>query len=251
MTMNAPSAPQRWLFLRGLSRERAHWQSFIDHCSTQFQWECQALDLPGFGSEFRRLSPTDIGDIRTDLQKRSPFTGQPFGIIALSLGGMVALDWQRAAPGEVTKSVLINSSSADCPVLHRLRLASLWPVLRGLGSSSVKVQERHILQLVSNQQQSAEILEQYCQIRRQHPVKKFNVIRQLLAAAKFSSPPKESIPSPPLIISSRADRMVSHRCSRFLAQKYGSTLLQHDSAGHDLVLDDPDWLLEQFSIHLC
>lgn len=249
--MTSPQAPTRWLFLRGLSREQAHWQAFIDRCSEELGWDCRALDLPGFGSEHRRLSPTRIHAIRADLQQRHPFGDKPFGIIALSLGGMVALDWQRAAPEQIVKCVLINSSSRDCPFYHRLKIASLWPVIRSLGSSSVKVQERHILQLVSNRHSVADdVLEQYCQIRHRHPLRKINVVRQLLAAAAFSSPSASALPTPPLLISSTADRMVSSRCSDFLAKKYSSQHIKHASGGHDLVLDEPEWLLRQFSLVL-
>ena len=43
----------------------------------------------------------------------------------------------------------------------------------------------------------------------------------------------------------RLDRLVSPRCSQRLAAAWKVPLALHPSAGHDLPLDDPDWLLAQ------
>lgn len=242
------SLPKTWLFLRGLSREQAHWGDFPERCRQQLGWHCLHLDLPGFGFENHRPSPLSIAGIRADLQQRLAATGdEPMGLVSLSLGGMVALDWLATEPNRFSHSVLINSSSADCPPYHRLRLANLWPMLHGLSSRSVKVQERNILSMVSNRADTSRDLEQWCQIRQQRPVLKQNVLRQLLAAARFRSPARRAIARPPLFIASRGDRMVSWHCSEKLARKYQSPLLLHDSAGHDLPLDDPDWLMRQLA----
>ncbi|MBD2858363.1 alpha/beta hydrolase [Spongiibacter sp. KMU-158] len=245
------SLPVTWLFLRGLSREHAHWGDFPERCKQELGWNCIHLDLAGFGSENHRSSPLSIPSIRADLQTRlNTAPHEKIGIIALSLGGMVALDWLATEPERFSHSILINSSTADCPPLHRLRLSNLSPMLRSLGSRSVKVQERNILNMVSNQSDTSEALEHWCQIRQQRPVLKSNVLRQLAAAAHFRSPAKRLIANPPLFIASKADRMVSWRCSERLAKKYRSALLLHESAGHDLPLDDSGWLIEQLKENL-
>jgi hypothetical protein len=40
--------------------------------------------------------------------------------------------------------------------------------------------------------------------------------------------------------------MVSYQCSEYLAAKYRWPLVLHNSAGHDLPIDDPAWLIEVF-----
>jgi hypothetical protein len=48
------------------------------------------------------------------------------------------------------------------------------------------------------------------------------------------------------VLASRADRLVDGSCSRALAYRVpGARLAEHDSAGHDLPLDDPEWVVAQ------
>lgn len=242
------SLPTQWIFLRGLSREQSHWGALPQRCSEALGWHCIHLDMPGFGIENKRTSPLSIAAIRRDLQARNPLkSGEPFGIVALSLGGMVALDWLTAEPQRIPCAVLINSSTADCPPYYRLRPSNIWSILQSLGSRSIKQQERRILSMVSNLDDPAEHLADWCRIRQLRPVRKHNVIRQLLAAARYRSPQKSEIAQTPLFIASRGDRMVSWKCSERLAGKYAAPLILHDSAGHDLALDDPEWLLDQLT----
>jgi hypothetical protein len=41
--------------------------------------------------------------------------------------------------------------------------------------------------------------------------------------------------------------LVSPECSKKLAKHWGLPVLWHDRAGHDLPLDDPDWLVAQIA----
>jgi hypothetical protein len=41
------------------------------------------------------------------------------------------------------------------------------------------------------------------------------------------------------------DKLVNPHCSRTLAQQWQAPLRAHDSAGHDLTLDEPDWVAQQ------
>ena len=66
--MNANADIKHWLFLRGLSREQAHWGEFIKRCERELGWYCHAVDLPGFGSEHLRKSPLTMSEIRRDIR---------------------------------------------------------------------------------------------------------------------------------------------------------------------------------------
>lgn len=243
---------KHWVFLRGLSREHAHWGDFIQRCEAELGWHCHAIDLPGFGSEHQRLSPLTIADIRRDVQQRLPqdivTSRQAFGVVALSLGGMVALDWLAMAPQDIAKAIFINSSSADCGLLKRIKPSAIAATAHALLATSHASQERAILKMVSNNKtQHAELLEQWCRIRQRRPASKRNVLRQLIAASRFKSPPVASIAhAKSHFISSRADRMVSYQCSEYLAKKYHCWLTLHNSAGHDLPIDDAAWLIGVF-----
>ena len=48
---------------------------------------------------------------------------------------------------------------------------------------------------------------------------------------------------PVLVVASQADRLVDYRCGLKLARAWSTDYLQHKSAGHDLPLDDPTWLV--------
>lgn len=48
-----------------------------------------------------------------------------------------------------------------------------------------------------------------------------------------------------LLIASEQDRLVNVACSKTLASRWQIPLSLHPDAGHDLPLDDPDWLYEQ------
>jgi len=247
-TIEAPI--KDWVFLRGLSREHAHWGDFLSRCEAELDWNCHAIDLPGFGSEYQRQSPRNISAIRRDVQTRLPHPLQnstkPFGIIALSLGGMVALDWLANSPEQIAKIIFINTSTGDCPLFQRLQIKSLGPALGALLAPSLIKRERAALAMVSNcHSNDPELLKDWCQISTARPITKTNVLRQLFAAARYQAPATIS-GAPQLLISSRADHMVSYHCSEYLAAKYRWPLVLHNNAGHDLPIDDPAWLIEVF-----
>ena len=240
--------PKHWLFLRGLARETGHWQTFIDQCHNRLGWQCHSLDLPGFGTQHPVLSPLSISEIRQNVQSRLTLPDdEPIGIIALSLGGMVALDWLANEPQRVHQAILINSSSANCPIWQRIQARTLPLLLAGLLSPNIKTQERSALRMVSNRHaETPSVLALHTQLRKRHPANKCNVMRQLWAASRFCTPATLAPHQGLTILASRGDRMVSWRCSESLAKHFDCPLKLHPCAGHDLPLDDPNWLLEQF-----
>lgn len=242
------SCPTRWIFLRGLGRVAGHWGDFPKRCEQSLGWRVQCLDLPGFGSQYQYLCPTTVDAITREVQRRAGLAaGEPVGLLGLSLGAMVALQWAAQAPDQVKALVLINASSRDCPLYCRLKPTALWAVLRCLGGHSIKRQERTILNLVSNRHgDDPHLLARWVQLRQGARLRKRNVLRQLLAASRFCAPPVGQLRgvSHGLVISSKADRMVSWRCSKFLTDTYGWPLLLAEGAGHELPLDAPQWLVE-------
>lgn len=244
--------PTQWIFLRGLSREARHWGEFPQQCRDQLGWTIRCLDLPGFGQQRHHRAALSIGKTVEQLRRQAaPLDGQRIGLLGLSLGGMAALHWAAQAPQDIDALVLINSSSADCPIHHRLRVGALPAMINSLGSRSVKRQEKAILAMVSNvHSNDPERLTQWCHIRQQASISRANVLRQLLAASRYRSPKPEMLQqlSGALVLSSRSDRMVSWRCSQFFADKYGWPLQLHNQAGHDLPLDAPDWIIQQLQL---
>jgi len=66
----------------------------------------------------------------------------------------------------------------------------------------------------------------------------------LPAAARYRAPPPPP-PVPTLLLASTHDRLVRCACSRALARAWRCALVEHPHAGHDLPLDDPQWVVQQ------
>nr|MDP2192721.1 alpha/beta hydrolase [Rhodoferax sp.] len=123
-----------WIFLRGLTRERRPWGGFMG----QFQYALSgrrvvALDLPGNGYLHQQCSPLRVQDLvahcRAQLALRS--IEPPYGLLAMSLGAMVAVAWADAYPQEVAANVLINTSTRPfSPFYQRLRPTNYGALLK-------------------------------------------------------------------------------------------------------------------------
>jgi pimeloyl-ACP methyl ester carboxylesterase len=239
-----------WIFLRGLTRERAHWGGFISAFEQAVPGaHVIALDLPGNGQLCAVSSPLSIAEMvshcRAELKKHD--VQQPCYLLAMSLGAMVATEWAYQTPQEIAACVLINTSMRPFSAFYRrlqprnyaalLRLA-----LPGVGDAEL---ERTVLRLTSNQVATHNaVVADWVATRRQRPVSARNTLRQLLAAARYrarSEPPATDL----LLLGSKQDRLVSIRCSLAIADSWKCPLELHPAAGHDLPLDDPAWVLQQ------
>jgi len=235
-----------WILLRGLTREHAHWGDFPERLRAEFpDHQFHTVDLPGTGVHFLEPSPRTVADIRQKVCEQVRHIPRPFSILALSMGGMVALDWaQHAAPGELQNLVLINSSSGFSPSWHRMK-PEAWPrILRLLARRELFHRERDILALTSNREVPLSVCKAWYSIQRQRPVSPSNAAAQLLAAARYKPKTKRPMPDA-LILASKADRIVNWRCSAEFERRWCWTLKLHPDAGHDLPLDDPEWLIRQ------
>lgn len=236
-----------WIFLRGLTREARHWGDFPQRFQAALP-EAVILtpDLPGNGSRYRETSPwrieTSMEAVRADLARQGH--RPPYRLLALSLGGMVALAWATRHPQEIEAAVLLSTSlRPHNPLLHRLRPAA-WPVLLQLLTAPLETRERAILELTSQRpREMAGLVPDWVDWARQCPVTRRNALRQLLAAARFRLRQKPSVPL--LLLAGVEDRMVSPQCTRALAATWNLAPILHPTAGHDLTLDAPEWVVDQ------
>ncbi|WP_305907009.1 alpha/beta hydrolase [Methylomarinum sp. Ch1-1] len=241
-----------FVLIRGLLREARHWGEFTDDLRQRFpNARILTPDLPGNGRLHRLTSPNTIAAMTEALREQIK-VGIPVDLIALSMGGMVAIDWMARYPDEIRSSVLINTSARPLsPFYRRLRWQS-YPRLISMLCHSKQQQEQDILSLTSNRHRGdSELLSNWRQWQRQCPVTSYSARNQLRAAANFTLPPRP--PHPMLIVASGGDRLVDCRCSRQLYQAWRTDYRQHDTAGHDLALDEPAWLADSIkqwlSIH--
>lgn len=234
-----------WVLLRGLAREQGHWGRFPQQLSHALGVEVLPLDLPGNGARFRERSPLRIEAMAVDCRERLARAGAPrlVGIIGLSLGAMVAAQWAVSAPHEVGRLALVNTSLRPlCPARWRLQPRAAAQLLFHLLVGNARWLESTVLSLTSARADLA-LVPQWLELRREHPVTRANALRQLWAAARFRAP--DTPPAPTLLLASRGDRLVDHRCSERIARYWRCHLALHPWAGHDLPLDDADWIVDQ------
>lgn len=240
-----------WILLRGLTREAAHWGDFP--ARLQAAWPgvpVHCVDLPGTGRLFKARSPSTIPAIRAHLQAAVAHIPPPYGVLALSMGGMVALDWaQQAEHGLIQRLVMINSSSGFNPPWQRLRPA-VWPqLLRLFTLRDRHAREAAILRLCSARPVTPDLIQRWYSIQVHRPVSLASASAQLSAAARYRPAPRAPATSG-LLLASRADRLVNWQCSDTLARRWDWPLHLHPDAGHDLPLDDPDWVIARISAWL-
>ena len=237
------------VLIRGLTREQRHWGSFRPLLAHRLEQNVFSFDFAGCGALHKMRSPADIDglmqSVRCQLLQQQRHK-MPVHLVALSLGGMLALQWALQHPDEVASVTLINSSARPLsPFYQRLRWQRFSTVLR-LPWLSQAERERQILQLSSARPlQQADTLQQWLCWQQQRPVGTANAFRQLLAASRFSLRQKPACPV--LVLSSLGDSLVNPQCSDALAAFLTAEHQQHDWAGHDIALDDPQWLAEQIA----
>ncbi|QDQ27138.1 alpha/beta hydrolase [Chitinimonas arctica] len=240
--------PTPWVLLRGLGREARHWGDFPAYLAEALgNAPVHCPDLAGNGRHWRSVSATTIqGQCDGVRQALHPILAQgPVNLLALSLGGMVALDWAARHPAEVSRLVLINTSLAGiAPFWRRLRWQN-YPALLGLLSQRPAQREQSILRLCGNHaERRAAVLADWQRWQSECPVSGANLLRQLTAAARYR-PPENWPRQPTLLLCSRQDRLVDCACTTALAAAAHWPLRRHPTAGHDVALDAPQWLAEQ------
>jgi pimeloyl-ACP methyl ester carboxylesterase len=167
----------------------------------------------------------------------------PYCLLSLSLGSMMAVSWASRYPRECQALVLINTSLRPwSPFYARMRPSS-WPIALRLLASSGYARERAILELTSARAaERSDLIPAWMAYAQECPVSRRNALRQLLAAARFSCRERPAVPL--LLLAGGDDRLVHPRCSQTLARAWNADFALHPSAGHDLPLDDGDWVTQ-------
>ena len=234
----------RWLLLRGLAREQRHWGEFRKALEARVE-AVECIDLPGAGTEHARRSPLSIAAIAEDVRARFRPGGARWGLCAVSLGGMVAMQWCFAHPDDFAAVVLVNTSAANLSApWRRLSLRVVPSVLLALGERDRARREERILRMTTRMRGDvAALAHEFAGFHAQQPMARQNVLRQLAAAARFRAP--AALKPPALVVSGAKDPFTDPQCPRRIARRFGAQLVQHPEAGHDLATDDPAWLATQ------
>lgn len=237
-----------WILLRGLSRETGHWGNFLARFQNAFPNDrVVPLDFPGNGAWHWQQSPTTVQAMVTHCRQQIAALRlqPPYGVVALSLGGMVSVAWAHAYPKEVSQQVLINTSLRPInPFYQRLRPGNYPHLLRLMLSRTDSQKWEHTIWRMTSRMSSSDTMDAWVKLRQQHPVKPMNALRQLWAASRFIAPVTVERTAT-LLLASTHDALVNVECSRSIAHQWNTLLLEHPQAGHDLPLDDGPWVVDQ------
>lgn len=243
--------PYHWLMLRGLVREARHWghlkNYFAEHLPAA---SMHTVDFPGIGTELARRSPANMDDIVDDMRARhlaeraaaGISADAPWAIFAVSLGGMVALNWASRYPQDFARVVVVNTSAGNLSTpFQRFSWRNLGKVLRAMFTRSAMNRERLLLSFTVN---STTIdLDAVARDWATYPrASRATLLRQMWAASRWKLP--RTIATPVLVLASDADRLCNVQCGKNIAAHIGAPLQLHATAGHELPRDAPDWCIE-------
>ena len=258
------------VLIRGLARESGHWGEFVtllknklspytqkESTDNQSQMDVFTPDCLGCGKFYKETATTSIAATTDHIRQQIfPSNGvakpSPLILVGLSMGAMIAMDWAARYPDEIKGLVIINTSTGEQVFWWRVRLTALPKVLFAL-IAPTSLREVTMLKLVSNNtEQYPKNIKDWCEIQKNSPVTRSTIIRQLIAAARFriklyldkqTEMDNQKKTPQGLVLVSNQDRLVSSRCSKALAKIMKWPIKVNDNAGHDLPLDDPEWVV--------
>jgi pimeloyl-ACP methyl ester carboxylesterase len=236
-----------WIFLRGLTRGNIHWGQLPELINQKFpEVQMEFLEIPGNGLLSNETSLTSPLEVVNYLRNKSQFIklGLPVQLCGISLGGMVALKWAELYPENLKSVFAINTSlSQFSPFYDRLKPNNYFSLIQALIQSNKYKQEEAILRMTSNfYDQNKNYIKVFGDFAKNHQTTKANFIRQLRLATNIKI--EKEIIVPVHILISTNDRLVNANCSSKIALNLNAKTCEHPTAGHDLPLDDPKWLIE-------
>lgn len=238
----------RWIFLRGLTRGNIHWGDFSAMFLAKNPGaEVEYLEIPGNGLLSLEVTPTDPKILIDLLKSKShlALSDNTYHLCGISLGGMVALKWAELYPESIKSVNVINSSLSQFSTFDKRLIPANYLSLMGtIFEHDRYLQEEKILKLTSNKfETNKKYLNSYAEFAAKYKVSTSNLIRQLILANNIRL---KKFPNVKLrIFSSAQDRLVHSSCSVAIAKAFSGRLAIHPTAGHDLPLDEPEWLIEQ------
>lgn len=242
-----------WIFLRGLTRGNIHWGAFPElFLAANPGAQVEYLEIPGNGFLSDQLTPTDPEEVIKFLRSISELaqSNATYHLCGISLGGMVALKWAQMYPDLVESVTVINTSlSQYSSIFQRLMPANYAKLLSALFNNVADEQEETILRITSNKfEQNKKYLDSFARFASEHKVTRSNFLRQLILAKNIHF---HQFPDIKLnVLSAAKDRLVHSSCSGEIAKGLKGKLVIHPTSGHDLPLDEPEWLIKQLMKNL-
>lgn len=246
--------PDHWLLLRGLARHQKHWTGFDATFAERLGTRVHHLDLPGFGTEHAREPPLTVVETMEDVRRRwldlKRTHEGAWGLLAISLGGMVAMAWSTAYPDDFAGQVILNSSAKNLgSPFERMGASALGRVVRAMLTRDRLTRERLILAATSTRtEEHVAMAVASAELDAFAPMSVRHALRQIAAAGRFEAP--SSFATPTLLLAAERDILANKICSERLAERTGAPLEINPISGHDLPRDDPEWICERVAAWL-
>lgn len=237
---------KNWVWIRGLARHSLHWYDFESHFRKKFPNDAvEMMDVRGNGTEVHVPSFLTMAENVRDLRARSHLAHQgPVHLLTLSLGSMIGIEWAKLFPKEIASLTCINTSDArSAPVYERLRPRNLKTILHSafIETDAYQTEMNNLNMIAQNLKNKEEVAAEFAKYP---PTSLLNLGRQLVAASQFRAP-SHKLEVPVLILGSRGDIFVNPKCTEKMAEAMQVPVVWHPSAGHDLPLEEPEWVVEQ------
>lgn len=237
---------RQWVMIRGMMSESFHWWDFLPRLRDSFPHdEFHTPDVLGTGRTGHLPTPVKLDANVAALREQVPGSGKKI-IFGFSLGGILGLEWAYRHPDEVEALVLINISLGNAPIYRRMRPGALGKIAR---FSLVPPGERRdelslAMTTALPPDKRRELAPHWAKRAAEFPVLPRNFFAQIALAgqARFRPAPP---PAPVLMLASGRDQVVHPECSDRIARAWNVPLALHPTAGHDLSLEHPDWILER------
>ncbi|MCK6265069.1 alpha/beta hydrolase [Vibrio sp. ZSDE26] len=229
------------ILLRGLFRGSYHWADFPERLQRFFSDSVvRCIDIPGNGYLSSEVSPKTISGMVESVRLQRKSKGKTH-ILAVSMGGMIGLKWAELYPEEIESVICVNTSAKGfSPFYERLLPRNYFRIVRALFSSPFN-RETIIYQMVSNQAFNRGTVNEWANYSQNYPMSHSNFWRQLIAASRFViSRPKCDLH----FVTSLNDRLVNFEATKAMANSWGIPVVVNEIDGHDIALDNPEWLLK-------
>ena len=198
-------------------------------------------------------SPLEINkyvqDLRHDWLRLKETNPGPWGVVGISMGGMMALDWCDKFCDDFKNCILINTSTSDtAPVHRRISFEAISTFSKLLFNKDNREREAKALSLTVKMKELPDhLLDAYAGFFEDKSLNRLNFIRQVFAASHFKLP--QSVEASTLVLAGKQDKLAHFECSVEISKKLSAPLELHELAGHDLPIDDPDWIIEMIKKH--
>lgn len=227
--------------------ESFHWWDFLPLMKNRFPGdEIETVDIRGTGATGQQLTPLSVSKNIEALRAQVQGQGKKI-LVGFSLGGILALEWAHQHPDEVDSVVVINGSQSDSFLFRRMRPSALAKIVRfSLARDPLQSQLLSLGMTTSLPLEKRKILaEKWHQRAEEYPIRPQNFIRQMVLASRL--PARKETKVPVLLVHSKNDQVVHPSCSLKIASRWKAPMADHPTAGHDITLEDPQWVLDQLA----